>query len=143
MAIMQASSKIAIMPDGVYQRGLSGFAGTKRLKTAAGTTEHVVEPNVEETEHVNDGVPEKPCNGISSSCAVPQEPLLTVSCVGEKANEKSTGAGVPVLTVAIEVQFVISWNASIEPNPVAKSYPAAAVYPIWVVVAVQGALNGT
>jgi hypothetical protein len=136
----QASSRIKTTPVGPRRSGPENFPGTSRLETkATGTTEQVVVLvvvlSVEETVHVKDGVPEKPCSGVSSSCAVPQEPFFTMSWVGEKASEKSMEAAFPVLAAVTEVQFVTITNASIDPKPVAKSYPVPALYPICVVAA--------
>lgn len=120
----QASSRITIIAAGDRQSGSLNFPGASRLDAAPGATEHVVEPRVEETVQLKDGVPEKPFSGVSSNCAVPQEPFFNVSCVGEKASEKSTDeVAFPVPAAVTEVQFVTISNASIDPKPVAKSYP--------------------
>jgi hypothetical protein len=128
----EISSKIKTTPAGPRKFRPENFPGISRLETrATGTTEQVVLLVVvlraEETVHVKDGVPEKPCSGVSSSCAVPQEPFFTVSCVGEKASEKSTEAAFPVFAAVTEVQFVTITKASIDPKPVAKSYPVPAL----------------
>ena len=111
---------------------------------AAGTTAHVVvDPSVIGTAHVKLGVPVKPFSRVSAKVPLPQAPLFTVSWVCVKASEKSTEvAAFAVLAGETVVQFVTTTNTSIDPNPVAKSYPAEALYPI-IVDATQGGLKGT
>ena len=94
----------------------------------AGTTAHVVVPKVAGTVHVKLGVPSNPFNRVNVSVPLPHVPLFTVTWLGVKASEKSTDVDAfPVLAGATEVQFVTRAKASIDPKPVAKSYPGVAV----------------
>jgi len=94
----------------------------------AGTTAHIVDPSVLGTVQVKLGVPTNPLSRVTTSVPLPQEFLLTVSWVGAKPIEKSTVVtAFAVLAGVTVVQFVTSTNASIDPKPVAKSYPAKAL----------------
>ena len=85
-------------------------------------------PSVAGTVQVKLGVPTKPFSRVNTRVPLPQEPLFTVSWVGAKASEKSTEVtAFAVLAGVTVVQFVTTTNASIDPKPVAKSYPAKAL----------------
>ena len=78
--------------------------------------------------HVKLGVPSNPFNRVNVSVPLPHVPLFTVTWLGVNASEKSTDVDTfPVLAGVTEVQFVTRAKASIDPKPVAKSYPGAAV----------------
>ncbi len=94
----------------------------------AGTTAHVVGPSEAGTVHVKLGVPVKPFSRVNTTVPLPQAPLVTVICVAVKASEKSTvEAAFAVLAGLTDVQFETTRFTSIEPNPVAKSYPGRAL----------------
>ena len=59
---------------------------------------------------------------------LPQAPLFTMSCVVVKAREKSTDViAFTVLAGFTVVQFETTLKTSIDPKPVAKSYPGKAL----------------
>src|SRR5437879_2270136 len=95
----------------------------------AGTTAQVVvDPSVAGTVQVKLGVPTKPFSRVNTRVTLPQEPFFTVSWVGAKASEKSTEVtAFAVLAGLTEVHCVTKTNASIDPKPVAKSYPGRAL----------------
>jgi hypothetical protein len=69
-------------------------------------------------------VPVNPFNSVKFNVPLPQAPLLTVSWVDVKASEKSADVvAFAVLAGETPVQFVTKTNASIDPKPVARSYP--------------------
>jgi len=104
----------------------------------AGTTAHIVDPggggtvelppSVLGTVQVKLGVPTNPLSRVNTRVPLPQEPLFTVSWVGAKPIEKSTAEeALAVLAGLTEVHCVTKTNASIDPKPVAKSYPGKAL----------------
>ena len=100
-------------------------------------------PILADAVHVKVGVPTNPFKRVTWTDPVRQEPLFTVSDVGEKAREKfALVEASPVLAGETEVQFVTKVNALIEPNPVAKSYPVPAPNPMLLIVP-HALLNGT
>ncbi len=100
-------------------------------------------PILADAVQVKVGVPTNPFKRVTWTVPVRQEPLFTVSEVGEKAREKFAlvEAG-PVLPGETEVQFVTKVDALIEPKPVAKSYPVPALNPM-LLTAPHALLNGT
>lgn len=94
----------------------------------AGTTAHVVEPSEAGTLQAKLGAPSKPFSRVNMTVPVPQVPLFTLSWDDVKASEKSTEEDAfAVLAGVIEVQSVTNTNASIDPKPVARSYPVRAL----------------
>ena len=89
---------------------------------------HVVVPSAAGTVQVKLGVPSNPFNRVNISVPLPHVPLFTLICAGVKASEKSTDVDAfAALAGATEAQFATRRKASIDPNPVAKSYPGVAV----------------